>query len=68
MVRYEDSPYNDLDTANNYEINHPEGFSFQFKRGKLLIYIQACIYFSKCPMWLLCIEQIMTDSLSSYKI
>lgn len=45
MIIYEDSPYNDLDTANNYEINCPEDFSFQFKRGKLLIYILTCIHF-----------------------
>jgi hypothetical protein len=49
-MKYEESLYNDLDTAKNYEINHPRISLFSLKAVKLLIYMLTCIRFLKCQI------------------
>lgn len=44
-MKYDESLYNDLDAANNYEINHPRISFFNLKAVKLLIYMLPCIHF-----------------------
>lgn len=66
MVRYEDSPYNDLDMANNYEINHSEDFSFNLKEGNCSVTHWLVFIFKMSN--LIPLNKVINDSLCSFKV